>query len=878
LVWANKDPIQTTKYNSEIKESYMLSKRSFASKIYIIISPLIISIMFSLSIQAQQDNLGWRVAAGYGYTNYYGDLSNYNISWKNAEKALNLFHLNLESGNGSVQSYSMLNSYSISLERKWTNTLGFIAQYSNNTIYGNDRTDLNGDLNPSNPNFSRALNFKSNLNNLSLGIVLRTDNNSIFRSTSLVAPYLTLTAGYTLFNTKADLYKVDGSPYYYLTDGTINGNVTPDGIYETSLQAIQTGDQKYESNTINMGLGIGIRLRITSKLGIHAESVFHYTFTDQLDDVSGNYPLIFENNEQEYTSNPSGVVRTSRGSSDGNDMFVYNSISVRYSFGAPKKKSYMVPQFNSNSYFIPEEQTSTENTVLPYDSIQPLLNITEIKSVPSTPIPEKEKINQSSPTQAKNYEIKILQKDSITSKTNVTIENGNIIKIQIENSDVIIKDFSAPGSKLPIIESDSLTFKSMPGKKVSEIKLTNDTSVNLAHKEILNDTIVLENQLDEKLRKAELLNKKLQTQIDSLKTTNPDQDQVYLKKIQEIEAEKSIQADSTTTQNKIDKTQKEQNDSEVDINLPEKRIIQDTIIKSGLKENSTENSMEINKLKKELNHKTDINTEKNLEILEENQRLKMQIESQNKTYNEKLLQLQQQLRNNQMVADRKSQEYQNALIKAQQINNQRIIQPEMEPQLRAEVEKLSLQIQQYEEGQIKPSYSDSSKTVNKENIALMNDSISFLQPDSLQIESILPEILNEVVERPIETMDIDSVQVIEKPLELFDVESIPVVNVYFEIGSIKVRESEESKIDQIGQVLVKYIDSKVILTGMADAIGNQEKNLNLSKQRAENVKEILVQKYNIESTRIKIEAVGSAMSEGVTAFDRKVKIKMVKSF
>lgn len=112
--------------------------------------------------------------------------------------------------------------------------------------------------------------------------------------------------------------------------------MVPDGIYETSLQSLQTDEQEYNSNTLNIGLGIGIRLRITSRFGLHAESALRYTFTDQLDDVGGNYPLVYQNNQQEYASNPTGVARASRGSTDGNDMFIYNSISLRYSFGAPK--------------------------------------------------------------------------------------------------------------------------------------------------------------------------------------------------------------------------------------------------------------------------------------------------------------------------------------------------------------------------------------------------------------------------------------------------------------------------------------------------------------------------------------------------------------
>ena len=39
-----------------------------------------------------------------------------------------------------------------------------------------------------------------------------------------------------------------------------------------------------------------------------------------------------------------------------------------------------------------------------------------------------------------------------------------------------------------------------------------------------------------------------------------------------------------------------------------------------------------------------------------------------------------------------------------------------------------------------------------------------------------------------------------------------------------------------------------------------------------------VQKYEINSNRIKVDSIGSSLSEGESSFDRKVNMKMVISF
>ncbi|TFH48202.1 MAG: OmpA family protein, partial [Bacteroidia bacterium] len=104
------------------------------------------------------------------------------------------------------------------------------------------------------------------------------------------------------------------------------------------------------------------------------------------------------------------------------------------------------------------------------------------------------------------------------------------------------------------------------------------------------------------------------------------------------------------------------------------------------------------------------------------------------------------------------------------------------------------------------------------------------------------------------------------------------VDVFFELGSAVVSASEEAKIRNTAQLLTDYPESKVILTGMADATGNSDRNLELSLKRAEYVRGLLVQKYAVDTARIKVNSIGSSLSERKNVFDRKVSMKMVLSF
>lgn len=88
---------------------------------------------------------------------------------------------------------------------------------------------------------------------------------------------------------------------------------------------------------------------------------------------------------------------------------------------------------------------------------------------------------------------------------------------------------------------------------------------------------------------------------------------------------------------------------------------------------------------------------------------------------------------------------------------------------------------------------------------------------------------------------------------------VPLTNmVSFKIGKSNVDEVQMANLAQIAKVLKENSDLKIEIKGFADAkTGTKEFNQKLSEQRAENVKDTLVNKFGIESNRISTVGVGA---------------------
>lgn len=85
------------------------------------------------------------------------------------------------------------------------------------------------------------------------------------------------------------------------------------------------------------------------------------------------------------------------------------------------------------------------------------------------------------------------------------------------------------------------------------------------------------------------------------------------------------------------------------------------------------------------------------------------------------------------------------------------------------------------------------------------------------------------------SLSAQNIKIPEEPREL-----TPAVNIYFKVNSSEVATKEENKLKGLVRKLKSIGEYRLILTGHTDSTGNDEYNLELSKDRVDNVFDILV--------------------------------------
>jgi len=82
------------------------------------------------------------------------------------------------------------------------------------------------------------------------------------------------------------------------------------------------------------------------------------------------------------------------------------------------------------------------------------------------------------------------------------------------------------------------------------------------------------------------------------------------------------------------------------------------------------------------------------------------------------------------------------------------------------------------------------------------------------------------------------------------------ISIEFETNSTYVHRSIDDKAQAILEYLVKYPRAKLVITGHTDNVGSEAYNMELSRQRAEGVKNYLVEKYKIDEQRFIVKGEG----------------------
>jgi len=83
--------------------------------------------------------------------------------------------------------------------------------------------------------------------------------------------------------------------------------------------------------------------------------------------------------------------------------------------------------------------------------------------------------------------------------------------------------------------------------------------------------------------------------------------------------------------------------------------------------------------------------------------------------------------------------------------------------------------------------------------------------------------------------------------------------ILFATNSAEIKSDNEGTIKEVATVLSENPTLKVRIVGHTDAVGNAAANLTLSKQRAESVREMLVNQYQVNAGQIEIEGKGSTL-------------------
>lgn len=428
-----------------------------------------------VNVFSQLDPYQWRLGISGGFANYYGDLSPFTIS--SLADYSNFFRL-YDYNKNYIPNYS----YAVSLEGRLSPTVGLLFAAGKHSISMSDRfVNKDNILQLDAPNFERALNFKTDIRDYGIGLVLKTDNGRFLKENAFIAPYFTLGVGWLNFKVFGDLYDDSDSPYNYDRLENIN-----DGIFETRLDQLSTElPEGYVDNAFYSQLGLGIRFRITRQLELFAQSDFRYTTTDYLDDVSGEYRRQYDSPQQIYAAKPGNNLidweNPKRGNADGqNDWYIFHSIGIKLSF-KPNKTSFRASRVSPGIY--KKSGKLAEPQLLDDEDLDSLSSIE--KGGPTNNYITFIQLNQPYNRDSSHYFFKMLESDVNILKWEKSLsENENLLaslNFQLDSLEEMREELSVspigeenPDLQLPLIQKniDSLNLQIeeaiLNGNKVEE--------------------------------------------------------------------------------------------------------------------------------------------------------------------------------------------------------------------------------------------------------------------------------------------------------------------------------------------------------------------------------------------------------------------------
>jgi hypothetical protein len=165
------------------------------------------------------------------------------------------------------------------------------------------------------------LNFKSDIT--AFGVNVHYDFKHFFKA-SPFRPFISVGIENVQFNSKTDLASSKDGYYHYWSDGTIRNmdetfkgtsgikTIQRDYTYEKDLRSMDRyGLGNYSQSTIAIPIDVGIDYAITDRINIRIGNSWHYTLSDNIDNVS--------------SKNKTGIKGDKK-----NDMFTFSYFSVHF--------------------------------------------------------------------------------------------------------------------------------------------------------------------------------------------------------------------------------------------------------------------------------------------------------------------------------------------------------------------------------------------------------------------------------------------------------------------------------------------------------------------------------------------------------------------
>jgi OOP family OmpA-OmpF porin len=113
---------------------------------------------------------------------------------------------------------------------------------------------------------------------------------------------------------------------------------------------------------------------------------------------------------------------------------------------------------------------------------------------------------------------------------------------------------------------------------------------------------------------------------------------------------------------------------------------------------------------------------------------------------------------------------------------------------------------------------------------------------------------------------------------LFSEKAVEVeLNVPFENNSSQLKMAGMNDIQRLAEFMNEYINTSVVIEGHSSAVGSAKYNLTLSQKRADAVKQVLINKYTIDASRLSAKGFGETqlISKGNTKADNEINRRVV---